>query len=156
LQLAFEVDALDDRAAMKALSGITEQWFTSRGLQANSVIRQTEKYAQRTGLTIPGWATDSSEGSPEAGKAAKQALKLLLEDDDPEVQAWTRSVLSQSEIAKAQIVDPLSIGLILGGLILASRVKKVGPDGIEFYEGIPPELAKVLKAGAGFFKRFAS
>jgi hypothetical protein len=156
MSVAINVDALDDRAAMKALGEVTEQWFIARGLQANTVLRQTEKYAQRNELTIPAWATDSSSGSKEAGNAARHALKLLLEDDDQEVQAWARHALNDVEGVKAQIIDPLSIGLILGGLILAARVKKVGPDGVEFYQGIPPELAKVLKAGASFFGHFGT
>jgi hypothetical protein len=79
-----------------------------------------------------------------------------LESDDPDEQEWARSALSKTQEVKAQIIDPLSIGLILGGLILASRVKKVGPNGVEFYEGIPDGLAKVLKAVPSFFGKLGS
>lgn len=154
--MTVNVETLDDRAAMKALGEVTEQWFEARGLEANKVLRQTEKYAQRNKLAIPEWATDASQATPEAGKAAKKALKLLLEDDDPEVQAWTRKAVSETEGTKAQIIDPLSIGLLLGGLILASRVKKIDKHGVEFYEGIPAELAKVLKASTSFFGHLGS
>jgi hypothetical protein len=147
----FNVDSLSDKAAARALTDVTQQWFAARGLQANRVLRQTEKYAERNAFALPAWATESNEGTPEAGKASRFALRLLLEDDDPEVRSWARHAVRQAQEVQAQVIDPLSIGLILGGLILASRVKKVGPDGIEFYEGIPPELAKVLKAGASFF-----
>jgi uncharacterized protein YfaQ (DUF2300 family) len=147
----FDVNSLDDRAAMWALSEVTERWFAERGLEANQVLRRTERYAQRNALTMPDWATDSSDGSPEAGRAAKIALQVLLEDDEEEVRAWTRDALARLGVVQAQVIDPLSIGLILGGLVLAARVKRISKDGVEFYEGIPPELAKVLKAGASFF-----
>jgi hypothetical protein len=152
----FDIEGLSDLAAMKAASDVTEQWFAARGLQAASILRLTEKYAQRQNLSVPVWATDAHGTSPEAGKAAKFALNAFLESDDPDEQEWARSALSKTQEVKAQIIDPLSIGLILGGLILASRVKKVGPNGVEFYEGIPDGLAKVLKAVPSFFGKLGS
>jgi hypothetical protein len=52
----FDIEGLSDLAAMKAASDVTEQWFAARGLQAASILRLTEKYAQRQNLSVPVWA----------------------------------------------------------------------------------------------------
>lgn len=53
------------------------------------------------------------------------------------------------------MLDPATLavgGLVLIGIILAVRVKKVGAGGAEFYKGLPEETARLLKAATTFFK----
>jgi hypothetical protein len=85
------------------------------------------------------------------------ALSALLTDDDLEIRGWTNDAVAKAKQTQVQVLDPLTLavgGLVLGGLILAARVKNVGRGGVSFYEGLPKELADVLKAGANFFKGF--
>jgi hypothetical protein len=150
-----EVSVLSDAAATQAISEIAQRWFEARGLQANVVLRQTEQFAKRTSLSIPQWLEMPGEVNAESGKTCRLALTVLLEDDDLEIRGWANEALAKALITRAQVLDPFTLavgGLVLAGLILAGRVKKVNRDGVEFYEGVPKELADVLKAGANFFQ----
>lgn len=155
-----DVDRLDDTLAVRALSEVTQRWFADRGLQANAVLRETEGYAHRQNLSLPSWTIYEGEQgivTAESGEACRAALKVLIDDEDPEIRGWTRSAVERANQTQVHMLDPVTLavgGLVLGGLILAARVKKIGPDGVEFYEGIPEELANVLEAGANFFQRF--
>jgi hypothetical protein len=155
------VDRLNDTLAVRALSEVTQRWYAERGLQALAVLRETESYAHKQNLYIPNWAIESGDQgivTAESGKACRAALKALINDDDPQIRSWTRSAVERANQTQVQALDPVSLavgGLVLGGLILAARVKKIGPEGVEFYEGIPEELAKILGAGANFFQRFS-
>jgi hypothetical protein len=152
-----DVRNLGDVAAVRALSEVAQRWFEARGLQANVVMRQTEQYAHNNGLTIAVWAIEPQAPSPEAGAASRRALAALLIDDDLEIRSWAKDAVAAAKQTQIQVLDPLTLavgGFVLAGLILAARIKKVGPDGAEFYEGIPKELANVLKAGANFFSQF--
>jgi hypothetical protein len=152
-----DVNLLNDDLAVRALSEVTQRWFAERGLQAYAVLRETEGYAHRQNLPIPDWAIDQSLATAESGDASRAALQTLLNAEDPEIQGWTRSAVEKAYRTRAQVVDPVTLtvgGLVLGGLILAARVKKIGSGGVEFYEGVPEELANVLEAGANFFQRF--
>jgi hypothetical protein len=145
-------------AAVRALSEVTQRWLSAHGLEAYTVIRETEGYARTQRLTIPDWADKPTASEQDAGEACRFALTALLKDDDQEIRAWTNEALAKAQQTQAQVLDPITLavgGLVLGGLILAARIKHVGPDGADFYEGIPPELAKVLKAGANFFSGLA-
>jgi hypothetical protein len=153
------IDRLNDILAIRALSEVTQDWFSNRGLQANVVLRESEDYARRQGIVIPEWSIAPGAVTTESGKACRIALKALFHDDDQEIRGWTQKAVEKASQVQVQALDPVSLavgGLILGGLILASRVKKIGSDGIEFYEGIPKELADVLKAGSTFFEKFNS
>jgi hypothetical protein len=153
-----DVDRLDDTLAVKAVADVTEKWFDERGLQAHTVITKTQSYARRQDFSLPVWATEEvtdqqSLVTPESGEACRTALKFLLNSDDPEVRSWTRTAVYEANQTHVQFIDPLTLavgGLVLGGLILAARVRRIGPDGVEFFEGIPEELANVLRAGANF------
>jgi hypothetical protein len=155
-----DVDRLNDTLAVQALADVTKKWLDERGLQAYAVMIRTQGYARRQNLSLPAWATTEVPTdqeilvTPESGEASRAALRYLLDGDDPEVRDWTRAAVDKANQTQAHVIDPLSLavgGLILGGLILASRVKKIGPDGVEFYEGIPEQLAQVLRAGANYF-----
>ena len=152
-----KVDELTDVMAIEAIALVSQSWFEERGLEANGVLRQSEDYARRQNLAIPEWATEPGIVTAESGRACRFALDSMLTAEDEQVRSWARTAVDKVAGEKVQALDPISIavgGLVLGALILASRVKKVGPDGIEFYEGIPKELANVLKAAANFFNIF--
>ncbi len=153
-----DVNLLSDDLAVRALSEVTQRWFAERGLQAHAVLRETEGYAYRQELSVPDWAIDQSVVTAESGEASRAALETLLHAEDPEIRNWTRTAVERVYQTRAQVVDPLTLavgGLVLGGLILAARVKKIGSGGVEFYEGVPEGLANVLEAGANFFQKFS-
>lgn len=153
-----DVDRLNDTLAVRAVANVAEKWFDRRGLQAHTVVTRTQRYARNQDSSLPVWATEEATDeqtlvTPESGEACRTALRFLLNSDDPEVRSWTRTAIDEANQTQVHFVDPITLavgGLVLGGLILAARVKKIGPDGVEFYEGIPEELANVLRAGANF------
>ena len=79
----------------------------------------------------------------ESGEACRAALKVLMNDEDPEIQSWKRSAVKGLVQTQVQMLDPVTMavgGLVLGGLILAAKVKKVGPRGVEFTKVSPRSL----------------
>ena len=74
---------------------------------------------------------------------------VLGDAEDDEVLIWTREAIEKVRKIQAHVLDPFTLsigGAILIGAILAARVRRIGP--VEFYEGVPENLAKVIKAGA--------
>ena len=74
------------------------------------------------------------------------ALSAILEGDQYEARNWVEDELDHLEEARAQVLDPVSLIIIGGtliGIILASRVKKIGD--LEFYEGVPKETLDIIK-----------
>ena len=145
-----EPGSLSDRAAIVALSKVASSWLASRTPEATRSLLVTTLAQGTSSSGIPGWALDPEESEQEAGTCARVALAAILEGTDDEAAAWARAAVRQASDAVAHLLDPVSLGImggILIGSILAARVKRIG--GVEFYEGVPRELADVLKAGVG-------
>jgi hypothetical protein len=152
------IDHLNDSEAVNVLSKVAELWIGGNGVMATRILVNTERFAHRGKVELPAWLEDPSVDLVESGKAAKFALKQLLESEDEATADYRRlaeAALARRPKGSAYVIDPITVGFLLAGLILASRVKRVGPDGIEFYEGIPKSLADILKAGANFFGKFS-
>ena len=144
-----EIEKLSDVAAVNALSSVVTEWSNHRGLESLVIILQTQHRVPAAFEGSPDWAKGVPQASPEAGVFSRRMLRCLDSGTDDEVIAWTRLAVKAQFEAAGHVVDPLSLsiigGIIIGG-ILAARVKKIGS--VEFYEGVPKELADVMKAGA--------
>ncbi len=142
---------LSDQAAVMALSMVAEEWLRQRGLEAHVVIDGARKRTPESYDAVPSWAGDIPTVTAESGDFARRMLAALRSGADEEVSVWTERAIDEVSQAKGHVVEPLSLaigGVILIGAILAARVKKMGS--VEFYEGVPKELADVMKAaGAG-------
>jgi len=102
------------------------------------------------GRRLEPWLLNSAKNEAKAAAACKKILQTLADCDDAEVRRWCRDAVTAAVQAKAQIFDPLTmaiIGTVVIGLVLAVRVKKVSKEGVEFYEGLPKDTDKVVKAG---------
>lgn len=142
-----EIDALSDGAAVTALSEVAQAWLSDRPGEAGDALLLVAVSRGGNHREIPEWAVDSRQIDADAAQLSRHALTTIVEGDDEEAASWVRAALQQASQANAQIFDPVSLGILGGiliGAILASRVKKVGP--VEFYEGVPKELADVIKA----------
>ena len=145
--MKLDVETLGNDAAVQALSQVAREWLANRGVEAYVVLEGAKRRAASSYQALPVWIQAIPEGSEESGKLAKRMLRTLLEGEDGEVSEWAKQAIGEKSIPEAQ-VDPVTLaigGAILIGSILAARVKKVGS--VEFYEGVPKELADVLKAG---------
>lgn len=141
---------LSDLAAVEALCQVAREWLLNRGLDAYQIYHETRETAASRYDQLPIWIKGQPRNElEESGPFARRILATLLVSTDGEVQEWTETAIRKVDESKAHVLDPLTLGiggLILIGAILAARVKKIGA--VEFYEGIPENLAAVLKAGA--------
>jgi hypothetical protein len=142
------IEKLSDAGAVKALSLVVADWSKRRGLEALMVVSQTQQNAIASLQKSPPWAGGKPDATPDAGRFARKMLVALADGSDDEVAAWTNTAV-KAQFDAVAYVDPLTLSIIgamvIGG-ILAARVKKIGA--VEFYEGVPKELADVLKVGA--------
>lgn len=144
---------LSDGMAIQALCDVVRRWSTHRGFEALLIATRTRELAAVPISQAPSWAVATPETSPAAGAFARKMLEVLTTGEDDEVAIWAqtavRTALDKQAATVAHVLDPISISIaggILIGAILAARVKRIGP--VEFYEGVPKELADVVKIGA--------
>ncbi len=74
---------------------------------------------------------------------------MIANGEDAFAARWVDVELKNLQDAKAEVLDPFTLAILgatLIGCILAARVSKIGS--VEFYQGVPKELADVLKAAA--------
>jgi hypothetical protein len=144
-----DLQQLSDNDAVKAISLVGESWMANRGREVYLAFHGTVARAGDAYNGLPGWARDAPVVTKESGEFARRMLAVLNDAQDEEVRVWTEEALRKVHEPKAHI-EPFTLtigGIILIGAILAARVKKIGS--IEFYEGVPENLAKVIKAAAG-------
>src|SRR5262249_10587079 len=99
---------------------------------------------------LPDWARGAPKVTKESARFARKMLDALVDGNDPAARAWALEALQEVEAAHVQALDPLSLGIIgvtFVAAILAARVKSIGA--VEFFEGIPKELANAIKAVTG-------
>lgn len=147
--MSTDIAKLGDREAVQALSDVAQAWLTNRGVEAFSAYHGVRELAASEYDQLPDWAKTTPAINAESGAFARQMLEVLSDANDEEVRLWTAEAVVKNSAAQAH-VEPVTLaigGAILIGAILAARVRKIGS--VTFYKGIPNNLAKVLKAGAG-------
>ena len=144
------INTLSDEDAARVLTNVVYQWLDRKGVEAFVVNQRFHAALQKQKLATPAWASrDAGRSSKKLGSAARVALAAIADGEDRPASLWVSAELDRIEGAKAQVFDPISLsigGAILIGCILAARVKKIGS--VEFYKGVPKELADVIKAAA--------
>jgi hypothetical protein len=141
------IQNLDSATAVQVLRNVARRWVESRGLEAFVVIDAVRREYAHSYEQPPSWLLEPPEkASEELAALSKLALDAILEGEQPGPTGWVEDELEDLERARAQVVDPISlilIGATVIGIILASRVKKIG--NIEFYEGVPKETVDLVK-----------
>lgn len=146
--MSAEIQKLNDNDAVNALSLVVDAWMSHRGREVYLTFHGTLQKAADSYSTLPAWARENPIATKESGDFARRMLEVLIDAKEDEVREWTRDALKVVYTTKAH-VDPITlsiVGAMLIGAILAARVRRIGP--VEFYEGVPENLAKVIKAGA--------
>jgi hypothetical protein len=140
-------------ASINAIQQVGAKWADEDGQKAVSVLMQVHAYIREHGIELPSWVLNPKVDEDQSSHVSKMALSYLLNDkhDYDTERHWALAAVETSTGARAQVIDPIVGGGILIGLILASRVKKIGPDGVEFFPGIPDPLVKVLRFAKGLF-----
>jgi hypothetical protein len=150
-----DIDALSDKQAIEALQFAVRHWIKRSGPEALLIWQRIEQ-AKDPNASLERWVIDPSADPGQAANASRKALKVFLERRQSEdlavaAQKGVDAVLRPH----AHVFDPASaaiVGLLAIGLVLAGRVKNINRDGVEFYQGLPPGLEKLLKilsAGLG-------
>ena len=142
-----KVEQLSGTIAVEILRTVARKWLENRGVEAFVVIDDIRRKYGSKYDSLPDWLSVSSEdASTELVALSKLALSAILDGEDSVSRNWVEEELKDLEQAHAHVVDPITL-VILGatiiGIILASRVKKIGD--IEFYEGVPKEVADIVK-----------
>jgi hypothetical protein len=144
------IGRLSDGAAVRALAMVGERWLEESGVDAFAAYQTARAKVGPRWDALPAWARGAPKVTKESARFARKMLDALLDGNDPTARAWALEALQEVETPRVQALDPLSLGIIgstLVAAILAARVKKIGP--VEFFEGIPKELANAIKAAIG-------
>lgn len=148
--MGIKVDELTGPQAVRLLRLVAHDWIKHRGIEAFSAYQAASGYMAENEISLPGWLEDDGDtADSENVQISRLALRTIYDNSDHPARKWLVVRLDELTEARAQVLDPLSLGIIGAtfiGCILAARIKRIGNT--EFYEGLPPELAKVLKGAA--------
>jgi hypothetical protein len=142
-----KVEQLSGTMAVEILRTVARKWLENRGVEAFVVIDNIRRKYGSEYDSLPAWlSVRPNDASTELVVLSKLALSAILDGDDSASKEWVEEELKDLKQAHAHAVDPITL-VILGatiiGIILASRVKKIGD--IEFYEGVPKETVDIVK-----------
>lgn len=141
------IQDLDGTAAVQILRNVARKWIEFRGVEAFIVIDDIRRKYRDSYENLPSWINKPADtASDELITLSKLALNAILDGEQSEARDWVEAELADVQLARAQVVDPLTltiVGATIIGIILASRVKKLGNT--EFYEGVPKETVDLVK-----------
>lgn len=145
------IQKLDGSTAVKILRKVARNWIEKNGVEAFVVIDQIRRTFRDRYDNPPQWLLDPPENaSKELIAVSKLALSSIIDGDQAEARGWVEDELAEMKQARGQVLDPLSLAIIgstIIGIVLASRVKKIG--NVEFYEGVPKETVEIVKHASG-------
>jgi hypothetical protein len=138
---------LDGLAAIQILRNVARKWIEQPRVEAFVVIDGVRRTCGDQYDNPPSWLVDPPEhASAELIALSKFCLSVILEGEQAEARDWVEDELADLKQARAQIVEPVSLAIVgatIIGIILASRVKRIGNT--EFYEGVPKETVDIVK-----------
>lgn len=144
--------------AVQVLRNVARRWIERPDVEAFIVIDDIRRKFGAQYDNPPTWLLASPEhASDELVAVSKTALSAILEGERSEAQNWVEDELDDLNQARAHVLDPVSLAIIGGtiiGIILASRVKKIG--NVEFYEGVPKETVDIVKHASSVMIPFYS
>lgn len=144
-----EIADLSNKQLIQATQLVVRAWAEDSGVEVLVVWQALEKEAGKA-RPLEAWLLKPAENEVKAAEVCKKILLALIDCGDPKVRKWCRDAIAAAAQAKAQVFDPLTIaviGTVVIGLVLAVRVKRVSKEGVDFYEGLPKDTDKVIKAG---------
>jgi hypothetical protein len=145
------IEKLEGAAAVRILRNVARKWIESPGVEAFVVIDQVRRSHHQNYDNPPQWLLDPPENaSDELIAVSKLSLSAILDGEQARARDWVEDELAELKQARGQVLDPISLGIIgatIIGIVLASRVKKIG--NVEFYEGVPKETVDIVKHASG-------
>ena len=146
--MAIDISRLTDEQCVGLLRLMARRWFQHAGVDALVAYQKVQGGIKEHTIVVPPWLEGpAKDASADLVNTSRVALETIAHGEDEHARAWLQAEIDDLETAHAHMFDPLTLSILgatLIGCILAARVKKIGS--VEFYKGIPPELAKVIKA----------
>jgi hypothetical protein len=137
------VENLSDREAVAAVRSVVVHWAEARGLE--TLVAWQAINGAAAGEKLPAPFISSEESDAAAAVICRKILAVIVDGNDPQARRWAAGAIAAAKQPRGQIFDPISLA-ILGataiGLVLAARVKRVGP--VEFYKGLPEGTEKLV------------
>jgi hypothetical protein len=140
--------SLSDRKVIRVAKAVIENWERSAPSKAEALRQEIDRAnaeLSRREQKIVQPELDTAE----AAKASRHILSALGSETDSDWPARIEHELAGADHAEGQIADPVSVGLILIGLVLAARVKEIGKGGVLFVAGLPEGLSKIAQLVVG-------
>jgi hypothetical protein len=144
-----DVEQLSAEQATVAANFVVQEWIRAAGLEALALWQAIEKARKDQG-PIETWVADPKSNDPEVAELCRHILKVFLNTPTAkglDFRRWAQQGIDKATQARGHVLDPVSLligGTLLIGLVLAARVKRIGD--VEFYEGIPENVADLVKA----------
>jgi hypothetical protein len=151
------VPQLTDEHAIRAANFVVQEWIQVAGPKVFALSQTIEKVRQ-TQEPIEAWVADPKSGDPKVAKLCRQMMEAFLDSprgQGPDFRRWAKKGIDKATQAEAQVFEPATTLMLLIGLVLAARLKSIGPDGVKFYKGLPANLSKVLDAAASSIATFS-
>ncbi|UEM08415.1 hypothetical protein J4G43_026855 [Bradyrhizobium barranii subsp. barranii] len=143
------VSQLTDEQAIRATNFIVQEWIKVAGSKVFEVSQTIEKVRQAQG-PIEDWIVDPKSDDPKVAKLCRIMLEAFLDSprgQGPDFGKWAKKAITDATQVHAQVFEPATLMLLIG-LVLAARLKSIGPGGVKFYEGLPASLSKVLEVAS--------
>jgi hypothetical protein len=145
-----ELASLPDQQAIAATKFVIEKWTQHAPSQRKALDDKFEEkiteLAHTSPADIPQLETELE--TKEAAQASRYILITIRNLDDYWAR-WVEEGIAASRQGRAQFADPVSLGLILIGLVIAARVKKIDKEGVVFEPGIPGALSRIAELFTG-------
>lgn len=146
------IAGLQGAVAVELLRDMARQWIKERGLEAFLVIDGVRREDDEYDRVSKSLAVPAGEAPEDLVKASREALDAILSGEDSEAAVWVEEVLEQAAQAKAHVVEPITaaiFGATIIGIILASRVKRIG--NVTFFKGLPKGVGSIVEKAARIF-----
>jgi hypothetical protein len=145
------VSQLTDEQAITAANFVVQEWAKVAGLEALALWQVIDKERKAQKEPIDASILEPKADDPEAAMLSRRMLEAFLDapqGSGPDFHGWAQDGIAKVTRVEAHVLDPVSmilVGTLLIGLVLAARVKSVGPAGVVFYQGLPPSLSNLVK-----------
>jgi hypothetical protein len=150
-----ELTGLSGPKCVALLRAVARHWIEQPNVEAFVTFQNVQASIRDHAETLPGWLNGETADPPaELVAASRAALQAIAEGQSEDAKEWLAAELAEIKQAKGEMIDPVTLSILgatLVGCILAARVKKIGS--VQFYEGVPPELSKILKEASGVISR---
>jgi hypothetical protein len=154
-----ELAVLTDKQAVVAANFAVREWMKGAGPEALAIWQKIDTVSKTEG-PLDHWLLDPSTEDPRAADLSRKVLEAFLDVADPQgpdFRSWVKQGIDIATGARAHFADPISaaiVGTLAIGLVLAARLKSIGPGGVLFYRGLPTNLSKVIQLAQKSFGLF--